>query len=554
MKKTLFIMLLLAAAALINSCSQDDIDTRPQNFIDVDVIATNLANIEGFVRGFYKYGDMYNYRTVEVSYMMASASDEAAESPQGSSVQRWGQGAWNALFLPENFYNLYYQQIRTTFIFENKILPAIKAGIMSEQVKENFLGEAAFIRALFYFELFKRWGNFCLITKDMDTTSDDFSVPRSSQEECINYMVSQCDLAAGKLPVTRPTTELGRATKGAVLALKSRILLYGASPLFSENNASKWAAAASAANEVIKLNVYGLYSDYQKFFITLTGNNEIVFSRIVPANNTLESFNAPVSIPNIDNRGGGCTPSLNLVDAYEMINGTDYDWNNPTHSANPFVNRDPRFNASIIFNGSNWMTAKPVETFVGGRDNIGQARATRTGFYLKKFLDESAVWTGQAKTTFHCFPIIRYAEVLLNYAEAMNEAYGPDADPSSFGLTARNAMTLIRNRAKLTGNQNLSSTVSIGDKTKMRDAIKRERRIELAFEEHRYFDLRRWKTPVAQMLQPLRGLRIVKVQSGNFLYTPTEVENRGFDQKMYFYPFPQNEIVRNKKLVQNSGW
>ena len=209
---------------------------------------------------------------------------------------------------------------------------------------------------------------------------------------------------------------------------------------------------------------------------------------------------------------------------------------------------------SILYNGAAWMHGRTIETFEGGIDKTGD-RATPTSFYLRKFLNRDAQWNAPVGYAIHHFPLIRYGEILLNYAEAMNEAYGPDADPKNYNMTARRAMTLIRTRAGLTGNINLSESVPEDDKDRMREAIRHERRIELAFEEHRHLDVRRWKIAETVLNRSVSGFRIDK-NGDNFTYTPQpNIQNRVFDaSKMYLYPFPQSEIGRNKNLIQNSNW
>jgi hypothetical protein len=382
-----------------------------------------------------------------------------------------------------------------------------------------------------------------------------------------------CDSAAYYLPTTYANAVFGRATKGAALALKARLWLYAASPLFNDPSktndtpehgafdAAKWQKAAAAAAAVINLNVYDLYSDYAAFFYTLISgsaiNKEMIFSHMALPSYTVEQQNGPVGITN---GGGGTCPSWDLVSDYEMKTGIPFDWSVAANQANPFANRDPRMDKSILYNGATWMNGA-IQTFEGGNDNKSNSnKSTRTGFYLRKFLNISAKWIAPTGTTNHCWPLLRYGEVLLNYAEAMNEAYGPDVDPQGYGMTARAAIAKIRTRAGLTGNKDLSlataaNYVPTGDQAKMRDAIRHERRIELAFEEHRHLDLRRWKLAETVLNNKwVHGLKIVKNADNSLTYTPVEVEHRVFEPKMYLYPFPETEISRNKALVQNSGW
>lgn len=548
----------------LSSCSDEDIKEIPVEFTPVHIICGDSTKIVQYVNNVYTFlPDGYN-RFDENTSMLASSTDEAVHAVVGSGMQRWGEGGWSPADLLDNPLNKCYTGIRRSFIFEEEILPLVDNNVMGEFGKKLCLGQIYFLRAYYNLEILKRFGGYPLV-KTVLTTSDDLNIPRSTYDECVDYIVDLCGQAAELLPITYATNQLGRATKGAALALKARTLLYAASPLFNDPtqvddtfehgkyDASKWEKAAEAAAAVIKLNTYGLYTDgkgYEDFFYTLDKNNEIILSRMCAAHNDVERLNGPVSITNGE---GGTCPSLNLVNDYEMIDGKAFDWNNPEHAANPFANRDPRFEKSILYNGSTWMNNMVVETFTGGKDFTG-VKATRTGFYIRKFCNISASWNAPIGKAFHCFPLLRYGDLLLMYAEAMNEAYGPDTDSKGYGLTARQAVALIRERAGLTGNIDLSETVPAGNREKMRIAIQHERRIELAFEEHRHLDLRRWKLAEQVLNQPVLGLKIDKKEDGTFTYTPQVVESREFTPKMYLYPFPQSEMSRNTNLKQNTGW
>ena len=565
MKKIkIFIAYVSCIIAGLSSCSDEDIKEIPVEFTPVHIICGDSTKIVQYVNNVYTFlPDGYN-RFDENTSMLASSTDEAVHAVVGSGMQRWGEGGWSPADLLDNPLNKCYTGIRRSFIFEEEILPLVDNNVMGEFGKKLCLGQIYFLRAYYNLGILKRFGGYPLV-KTVLTTSDDLNIPRSTYDECVDYIVDLCGQAAELLPITYATNQLGRATKGAALALKARTLLYAASPLFNDPtqvddtfehgkyDASKWEKAAEAAAAVIKLNTYGLYTDgkgYEDFFYTLDKNNEIILSRMCAAHNDVERLNGPVSITNGE---GGTCPSLNLVNDYEMIDGKAFDWNNPEHAANPFANRDPRFEKSILYNGSTWMNNMVVETFTGGKDFTG-VKATRTGFYIRKFCNISASWNAPIGKAFHCFPLLRYGDLLLMYAEAMNEAYGPDTDSKGYGLTARQAVALIRERAGLTGNIDLSETVPAGNREKMRIAIQHERRIELAFEEHRHLDLRRWKLAEQVLNQPVLGLKIDKKEDGTFTYTPQVVESREFTPKMYLYPFPQSEMSRNTNLKQNTGW
>jgi hypothetical protein len=561
--RNIIIVVFIFTTGFFVSCSDETINDYPVDFTPASVIYGDSAKITQFVNNIYSFVPE-GYNRLTNSSMVASATDEAVHAVRGSAAEKWGTGSWNPTLIHDNPFSSSYSGIRRTYVFEEQILPNIEDIVMTSVGRNLYYGQVLFLRALFNFELLKRFGGYPIVSNSL-AANEDLNIPRSTYDQCTAYIVGLCDQAASLLPVSYANNQLGRATRGAALALKARLLLYSASPLFNDQSKStdglengkydpaKWEKAAEASAAVINLKVYDLYNSgtgYDAFFYTLLANKEIIFLRMAAANNTLEKLNGPVSITGGE---GGTCPTLDLVNDYEMQTGIPFDWDNPAHAANPFANRDPRFGKSILYNGAKWMNNIIVETFEGGKDKIGN-KATRTGFYLRKFLNVNARWNAPTGTTFHCFPLFRYGEVLLNYAEAMNEAYGPDVDPKGYGMTAREAVELIRKRAGLTGNTNLSLNVPAGDKGKMRDAIQHERRIELAFEEHRHLDLRRWKIAETVLNRPVSGLKITKNQDATFTYVSQAVEERKFAPKMYLYPFPQEEINRNKNLIQNTDW
>jgi hypothetical protein len=564
-----FLQMTVSLICFVTACSDETINDTPVTMNPARIIYGDSTKVSQFVNNIY--GFLPNgYNRMGSTSMLACATDEAVHAVAGSEVERWGTGSWGPSYTHDDAFENCYTGIRRSFIFEEEILPFIEDHVMTSAGRDLCRGENLFLRAYLNFELLKRYGGYPLVKKVL-LPDEDLRIPRATYDECVEYIVALCDQAAELLPLSYAAAQLGRATKGAALALKARTLLYAASPLFNDASKpdnslesgkydpSKWESAAAAAAAVINLRnttggaVYSLYSagaGYDAFFYTLASNPEIIISRMAANSNTVEKNNGPVSITG--GLGGTC-PSLDLVNDYEMADGTPFDWNNPEHAAAPFKNRDPRFEKSILYNGSQWMSGMTIETFAGGKDLVG-VNATRTGFYLRKFCNINARWNAPTGTTPHCFPLIRYAEVLLNYAEAMNEAYGPDADPKGYGMTARSAVTLIRNRAKLTGNNDLSVNVPVGDKDKMRTAAMHERRIELAFEEHRHLDVRRWKLAETVLNRPVSGVTIVKKEDGAFEYSPKTVENRVFRSNFYLYPFSRNEISRNPNLTQNTGW
>jgi len=553
--KNIKIFILLIIGFYTIKCT-DKMNDLPLDRNSIDVFYTDSVYIRQFVNNIYTYLPG-GYNRLSGS-MLACATDEAVQCSNSSSANNIAKGIWNAVSNPDDTWNKNYIGIRSSNIYLLKILPNIaEKTFRSQATLKALTGQVIFLRAMFNFELVKRYGSVPVVTTIFEANSET-SIPRNTYDECIDFIVSQCDTAASLLPAAYATSDLGRITKGAALALKARALLYAASPLFNDPaqpdntyfhgsySAAKWMKAASAANDVIALKIYSLYANYGNFFITLAGNNEIILSVMATASNTLEMTNGPSGYTG---SMGGTGPSLNLVDAYEMVNGTKFDWNNPAMALNPFAGRDPRFAASILYNGLVWMN-DTIDTYAGGND-LGSATSTKTSFYLRKFLSPNAKWYGVTGTAYHCWPIFRYGEVLLNYAESMNEAYGPESD-NGYGKTAKGAIEEVRKRAGL-----IPFALKSGlTKDEMRDIIRHERQIELVFEEHRHLDVRRWKIAENTLGVPVYGLKITKNANKSFSYEKIKVEDRVFNAKMYLYPIPQTEIDRNPALQtqQNPGW
>jgi len=266
-------------------------------------------------------------------------------------------------------------------------------------------------------------------------------------------------------------------------------------------------------------------------------SNETIWAIRYAAGNAIERSNYPIATP-----GGnsGITPTENLVSAFGNKGVPD--------PANPFVNRDPRLAFNVVTNGSTW-NGRLIDQSPTGTDKMSNLNASRTGYYLKKFLNDGLNLV-QNTTRVHHWPVIRYAEVLLSYAEAMNEAYGPDNN-NGYVMNARQAINMVRARPDVA-----MPVVVAADKNAFRLALKREKQVELAFENHRFWDLLRWKDAENVLNQPMKGLQITKNPMGRFVYSVANIENRVFNpSRMYFYPIPQSEINKsNGILTQNPGW
>lgn len=518
--------------------------------------------------------------------MAASMGDEAEHTLETSDVQLFNVGSWNANSNPDNVWAKYYKAIRNVNLFlatsDSVNLDPYKLDpTPSQQVIYNtrrteikrWKYEGRFLRAFYYFELIKRYGGIPIV-KDALTLEDDVTgVQRNTLQECVQFIADECDSAAIQLPAKYADADLGRATKGAALALKAKLLLYAASDLWNtptwasgyakpelislpagDRNA-RWKAAADAAKAVIDLpgTTYAIYNNYRNLFITAQSfqSMEHILVRRAGGSNSFEKANWSVGI---DGGNSGTTPSQNLVDAYEVkasaTSAVSFDWNNPAHSANPYATtgataRDPRLQLNVIVNNSSYKAngiTRAMQIWTGGLDGKGKDLASKTGYYIKKFTDENLnLQTGTS--SIHGWSLIRLADVYLWYAEALNEYSPGNADIKKY-------VDLVRGRTGVA----MPPVPAGKTQAEMRDIIRHERQVELAFEGHRIWDLRRWMQAPAVLGAPLNGVEITQTAPAVFAYSVIKVENRVFEPKMYFYPIPQQELLKMPDWAQNPLW
>lgn len=610
MKRRINIFLLLLIPVTFFYCSKDPLSDVPVTFKGAEDIFKDSARAEFFINNMQTetpadHGNSYN--RMQGGAMFASASDEAMHISTNKTVPsaatRMSAGNWG----PSNmqYYNssdgageigswlkwggYHGNRKANTALKYIDLLPTN----LSLRFRNRLKGEAVFARAFQHWFLFQKWGGIPIVDVAYEA-SDDVIKPRNSVKQVVDFIVKECDRAAGLFPAEPYSfaSEVGRADKGVALSLKSRVLLYAASPLYNGNgfdnsgdtlicygnfDPNRWVIAAKAAQDVVDLGWYSLYvadlpakrngtRNYKELFfawgVNYQNNKEIIYSRIRGTNRDTENDNFPSGFTNA--KGGTC-PSQELVDAYEMEDGSLFSWTNPTMAANPYAKRDPRFYASIIYNGAKYDRFGPFigsatnlynfEIYEGGKNKNGLSQ-TETGYYLMKFMDYENVDPSKSSGgTFHCWPFFRYAEILLNLAEAGNEAGGPNyLVPGAVSpLTPVQAINLIRARAGMPDVATTFAKRGIAvTQENLRQLIKNERRVELAFEEHRYYDVRRWMDINDGYIH---GVKTIKNANNTFTYDPTyQAEKKLFEPKHYFFPIPQVEINRNPKLRQNPGW
>ena len=620
MKKAIFLYTILLFFLSFLSCKKGFLDQLPDDRISIDDVFARRSTTERYLGNIYNYVRTDNRRFTdpwtgasdEVEYLWfrgTNTAEDAGFRQNSMNIANWDP-SYNFV---ADFWGSYYRGIRSATYFMGRVdeCTEILNTANGAEVIKRYKAEARALRAYFYSELLRIYGPVVLLGDeviDPDAPISAVQVPRNSMDECVAFVVSEMDKALPDIPLraevqfpqvspNADVKQMGRVTKGFALAVKSRTLLLAASPLFNGNadyaamknadgkqlistttDPNKWVQAAAAAKAVMDLGVYSLYTNTGSLVpgqfdpylscrdvLIKDWNTEVIFAR---TNNALGNWQYEAT-PRLDGSGiGGGTgagATQKMVDAYFMANGKSIDdagsgYQSSGFSTAPvivsssltipagtyrmYTNREPRFYVGITYNGSTWINTtrglKTVELYYSG--NSGRylgSDYSPTGYVARKNVPPDAVFSAAARSLI----TIRLAEFYLNYAEAQNEVAGPDA-------TVYAAINAIRSRA---GVPDLQTGLT---KDQMRDAIRKERRVELAFENHRYFDTRRWKIAETTDNGPFYGLNINAGSSVTDLsfYQPTVFEIRVFQKKHYLFPIPQGEINKVPVLVQNTGW
>lgn len=494
--------------------------------------------------------------------MMESATDNSVYTWENNSINYIGNGTWSPLKRVDDGW-AFWDGIRSANSFlESFDLEVLKRFQYNDNYDEmvgkasTFASEVRFLRAFYLFELARRYGDIPLLNRTYEQDEIN-SVEKTSFDEVIDFIANECAEIAPGLPVNQAKAwgETGRVTRGTALALKSRALLYAASELHNPaKDLGKWEKAAKAAAEVMALNEYELPKITTDPLYSTAGGNEVLKSkqliferRNATKENLFEARNEPMGY---EGAKGGNTPTQNLVDAYELKDGTPFSWENTSHVSTMYYDasgnqtRDPRLYLNVLTNETTWLKQK-IEVYQGGKHNILDG-STKTGYYLRKYMNPSvSLDPVKPNKLEHHYILFRYAEILLNYAEALNEWKGSDATAEGCPMTARAALNLVRDCAEM---KHVDETGA--DFTQK---IRNERRIELAFEGHRFYDIRRWKIAGNNETRNIYGVKITK-SGDSFAYEKVLVNKLYWDNKMYLFPFPQNETYMNPNLGQNPGW
>lgn len=571
MRTKYFILTILSSLAFV-SCNYLDFDetnglkTKEDMYKYFGTTKQMLTHVYTFMpQGFKAFNPGSSFSTDELA-MLDCASDDGEFGAVAAGIQNMNNGGWSAIKTYDTAWNLYYG-IRAANSFLTEIAKVDFTRYEHDGQYTNWMKqlkyfpyEARVLRAYYFFELARRYGDIAMPLEVL-TEEEANTIGKTAFADVINFIANECDEAAKNLPdsyETEPGSEVGRVTRGFAMAVKSKALLYAASKLHNPNmDVELWKKSAKAALDIINTNLYTL--DPQESANNLE-SSEVVLMRINDNSTTFERYNFPLRFTEGKRTGSIIAytnfPTQNLVDAFETVNGykvtlesTGWECDDPSFDPQrPYDNRDPRFYRTILANGMSFKD-NTIETFEGGLDNdVVSEGGSPTGYFLRKYIQETTNFTdGSEVSNRHHWVIYRYAETLLTYAESMVNAFGDvNYTDQIYTHSALWAINEVRTNAGM-------PAIPSCDKEEFLERLYNEWRVEFAFEDHRFWDIRRWK--IADSTQrEIYGVKIEKQGSG-FNYFKNLYETRNWRDCMYLYPIPQEELYKNTNLnPQNTGW
>ena len=561
----------------LSSCS-DQMDYNEFKINDIDYIKRDFGSVGKITTHIYRALD-YDHGQMYGGAMLSSATDESVYSHQGNAIESYFNGAWSPTNANSSIWGTCWDAITYCNLYLDNFLGLdfplhkLEKGYADEMIRyENYQWEVRFMRAYYYFLLVRQYGGVPLITNYLNADEAN-AQPKATADEIFAFIDSECDAIKDEIiqnysgAYNSIENEDGRVNNLGVLALRARAALYHASPLFTQekSDAEKkelWHQAALRNKECIDECVkrgMGLSNDYSLLFGPDSWSNaqsikEIIFARRIADDRAMETRNFPIGMSG--GNGGNC-PTENLVSAYEMTNGLPItDPNSGYDDQNPYAGRDARLAATVAVNGEKWPNELPsdgLEIWYGGANSRSVAYGTPTGYYLKKYVNggQKIAGTGQS-TSKHTWILFRMGQLYLDYAEALLNYTGSGySAPEEFTMTAVAAINLVRKRA---GQPDLPEGLSFADFEKR---YENERFVELAFEGHRIFDVRRWMK-AKQYFEDIKVMEITK--NGDDLafrtvLNPNYIEKRVWaGDHQYFWPIPQADVLKADALTQNPGW
>jgi hypothetical protein len=572
-----YLIYLFLTIGCLNSCSK-------QGFLD-ETVTTDLDETTVFADSTFTtafLSDIYNqvgfssdpgrFRSYFTNNGGLQTSTDEAEPRITSDITtdvEFITGTINPVIVSDDAWRIGYSNIRKV----NQLLLHLPETPLTSARKQRYEGEARFLRAWYYSLLLKHYGGIPMVGDEIFELGDEIPLTRNTYAQCVDYIISELNAAGELLPTDPSGRDYGRAGAGACLALKARVLLFAASPLhngtdyeapynellgYPENDMNRWKLAMDAAESVIGLGSYSLYVDNEEVpgrgFYRIWVANDFISQNASSGNIFVHKSTyatpgrAGLFNPPSRGGGGGGYPYQESVDVFNMANGkTITDPNSQYNPEDPYVNRDPRLYFSIVFDQvpkqNGFDPDVPVDIYLGNYNGVlsGQDAVhsgTPTGYYINKMMHKVSaanyfIATDQSR------PLIRYAEILLNYAEARNEFQGPDE-------LVYQAVEAVRERAGLSPFQ-LESGMS---KDQMRATIRQERRVELMFEGFRFWDVRRWMIAEDTENRTMTGMEVIR-DGASVEYNRFNVRKHVFRPAAYFWPIPYDEIAKSEELIQN---
>ena len=604
--KQLFCFVL--AAMTLSSCNMD---YNEYTAYDKEYIQRSFKYVGGLMTTIYTDIDT-DWGNLSGA-MLSSATDESEYSHDGNAVEDFFNGNWSSVNAHQTIWSSAYQGI--TYCNEvidnwsNLEFDQFKLNLDYEKqmyLYNNYQYEARWARAYFYYTLVRQYGG--VPFKVHNTTgTEETALPRTSADEIFNFIISECDDIkdkiiedyAGKSDMILSKAETARANKYAVLALKAQAALYHASPLFTqgktpEEKKNLWAIAVAANKELIdaaEAKGYGLATNLEdlwgtEYYSDASSTKEILFARRTASSSSFEGYNFPVGYSS--GQGGNC-PTQDLVDAFECTDGKSIAESSLYDATNPYANRDPRLNKTVALNGEKWPNDladynsehPTIETYTGGYHSrtgnaAGKSYATTTGYYLKKFCNADQVLRGRsgkaATTSPHGWLTFRMGGMYLNYAEALFQYFKACGNDNAADASGAVVITDEEGNQTTVNVPATQTAAKMASKTRLRSGMpaiatgmsneafwekyKNERRVELAFEGHRFYDVRRWMEDGDKFMN-IHRMEITKNEDGSYIYNKVAV-TRGdgqWESKWNLFPFSQTEILKsNHAIQQNPGW
>ncbi|MBZ5855521.1 RagB/SusD family nutrient uptake outer membrane protein [Flavihumibacter profundi] len=557
MKYKIFIATSIALSALFGTGCTKVLDKAPLDSYTDQSVWSDLTLTEAFADNIYNLLPTSTYdwgNSINRSYILSCASDEGFNKFDYAGVR---SVITKGILSPDNagdfdIWAKNYYHIQNA----NLLLSKIDGVPGDESTRNRIKGEVTFLRAYAYYQLVSDYGGVPLVKTPFDLNSD-FTVPRSSYEECVKFIVDELDLAAQLLPASNNSSNIGKVTSALAMAIKSRVLLYAASAQWNPtNDRAKWEAASAAAKAVIDLGQFALYTgNYADIFTTF--NEELIGVKLSGKQYNWNAFDGVemMSYPSGFHGWAAFAPTQNLVDAFGMADGKSIaDAGSGYNPQKPYTNRDPRFYADIVYDGrplgnpayvdyrvsSTNPTGTQAEFYEGGLDSpqgLDTWNNSETRYTFRKYMDTTYDFNATTQTN-KFWILSRLGEIYLNYAEAEFHLGRED--------NARKYLDLIRQRAGIANPLTESGAA-------LEKRIQNEREVELCFEGHRYYDVRRWKIAEATQNVDIGQVIINRAADGTKTYTYQTLEQRIFQPANYLLPIPKTEINRTS-LQQNPGY